>query len=1696
MERQVAENQPAGTAIGAPVTLVNPVGAVTYSLAGSDAAGFSIDSDSGRLRTTGPLDYETRKRYAVTVTATDDNGSHEITVSIQVSDLEEPGVVTVTPTAVRAGQVIRGRLTDPDGGVIPENGVWRWSVSADGDRDGRYINVAGGLPGTQPVPIAEATAFTPSSDHAGKYLKVSVQYSDRRSPREFSLDNTAEWVSAAPIAAAEVPQPLTVRTVVSGLTIPWDVAFTPDGTMLFTERAGSLQARFPDGRLQRVNAEFGRLYTSFAVGLMSLAVDPDFNNNRRFYTCEAQEYGTEVQVISWTMDETYSSATRVDDPLVGGIDFKRNGWHGGCRILFGPDGYLWVTTGDGQIAGTAQNLNSLAGKVLRVNAQTGGGAPDNPFSDSDNPSQKTPVYSYGHRNPQGLAFRPNTKQVWVVGHGPDYDDEINLIVSGGNYGWDPAPPYNEKVPMTDLDAFPDAIVAKWRSGFPAIAPSGAVFLDGEDWGAWNGRLAVAVLKQKYLKVFEFAEDGTFISETTAPELDQHFGRLRSPVLGPDGALYITTSNGSGKDRILQVFGPGAPRLSGPDDVVSYHHLGTDPVATFAPHNLDASATWTLSGQDAAVFDISSTGILSFRVSPRVDAPADADSDNIYHVLVTVTDGSGSAHLAVKISVERTMADISIVAGGGVNEGDDATFTVTASPPPTADLEVGVTVAQSGDYGVTTGSRTVTIPPSGSYTLTVATADDTADEADGSVSVTVDAGSGYTVSTSAGTATVAVSDDDVLEVGVIGGSGVTEGGDAVFTVSASPAPTAPLIVNVTVVQTGDFGVSAGSRSVTVPTSGSVTVTVSTSDDEVDELDGSVSVTVDSGDGYTVSTLQGSASVVVSDDDVPPPVGCGSADALAAEARGNHDALPNTAANRKERNDWWRAWIALSGTTGTFNTPLTAAEAKVLESGDSRWTRFRAALECLEGTLPLATPEVSVTAGGGITEGGDAVFTVLASPAPSASLSVAVTVAQTGDYGATTGTRTVTVGTGGTATVTVSTSDDEVDELDGSVSVTVDSGDGYTVSTLQGSASVVVSDDDVPPPVGCGSADALAAEARGNHDALPNTAANRKERNDWWRAWIALSGTTGTFNTPLTAAEAKVLESGDSRWTRFRAALECLEGTLPLATPEVSVTAGGGITEGANASFTVTADPVPSAPLIVNVTVVQTGDFGVSAGSRSVTVPTSGSVTVTVSTSDDDVDELDGSVSVSVDSGDGYTVSTLQGSASVVVSDDDDPPPVVSVTGVSGITEGANASFTVTADPVPSAPLIVNVTVVQTGDFGVSAGSRSVTVPTSGSVTVTVSTSDDDVDELDGSVSVSVDSGDGYTVSTLQGSASVVVSDDDDPPPVVVPEVSVTAGNGITEGGDASFTVSASPAPTAPLTVNVTVAQSGDFGAPTGTRTVTVGTGGNATVTVSTSDDDVDEPDGSVTATVKNGDGYTVSGSQGSATVNVADDDDPPLATPEVSVTAGSGITEGADASFTVSASPAPTAPLTVNVTVAQTGDFGVSTGSRSVTVPTSGSATVTVSTSDDDVDEPDGSVTATVKNGDGYTVSSTAGSASVVVSDDDDPPTDLPKVSVSDSSLVEGGAMRLMEFRLELSEPSLHNVTVRYEIVPGTVKPSDYYGGGGRVVIWANRTTASLYVYIRDDSRSERDETLFVELTAADGAVIADGTGVGTIIDDD
>ena len=345
------------------------------------------------------------------------------------------------------------------------------------------------------------------------------------------------------VETAEIAPELLVSTLVSGLTIPWDLDFTPDGTMLFTEKRGVLSSRRADGTIRRVNAEMGDLFAVGETGLMGIVVDPDFASNRRFYTCQGH-VGPEIQVIAWTMNAAYTAATRVADPLVGGMP-ATSGRHGGCRLRFGPEGYLWIATGDAASGSVPQDLASLGGKVLRVDPSTGAGAETNPLASPR-------IYSYGHRNVQGLALRPGTRQMWAVEHGPRVDDEINLLVAGGNYGWDPVPGYNESVPMTDRVKFPDAVEAKWSSGSPTLAVSGGIFLEGNQWGVWEGRLAVATLRDSRLRLFEFTPGGDFVGQVVVSELDRSYGRLRTPMMGPDGALYVTTSNGGGRDLILRI----------------------------------------------------------------------------------------------------------------------------------------------------------------------------------------------------------------------------------------------------------------------------------------------------------------------------------------------------------------------------------------------------------------------------------------------------------------------------------------------------------------------------------------------------------------------------------------------------------------------------------------------------------------------------------------------------------------------------------------------------------------------------------------------------------------------------------------------------------------------------------------------------------------------------------------------------------------------------------------------------------------------------------------------------------------------------------------------------------------------------------------------------------------------------------------
>ena len=530
---QADENQTAAATVAAAD--LDSTDGVSYAITGgTDSLKFNIGETTGVLTFKVPPNYESpadvagtdplndagNNEYIVTVTATGGTGGRalttEQTITVTVRNLDEAGTVSFS----QVGSAIRARLSDPDGGVNSRR--WQWARSSD--RSTGWTNIDG----------ATSASYTPSSDDEEMYLRATVSYNDAQ-----DSGKQAQGVSSSEIA----PPDLQVETLVSNLSIPWGIAFAPDGTMLFTQRGGVLSSRLADGTVQTVTAEFGDLFARGETGLMGIVVDPGFASNRRFYTCQGHT-GPEIQVIAWTINAAYTVATRVADPLIGGMPAS-SGRHGGCRLRFGPQGYLWIATGDAATGTVPQDLTSLGGKVLRVDASTGAGGPANSFAPS-------PVYTYGHRNVQGLALRPGTSQMWSVEHGPSVDDEINLLVAGRNYGWDPVPGYNEGVSMTDLVKFPDALEARWSSGSPTLATSGGIFLEGAQWGVWEGRLAVATLRDSKLRLFEFTPEGAFVSRVIVPELDGAFGRLRTPMLGPDGALYVSTSNGNGADRILRI----------------------------------------------------------------------------------------------------------------------------------------------------------------------------------------------------------------------------------------------------------------------------------------------------------------------------------------------------------------------------------------------------------------------------------------------------------------------------------------------------------------------------------------------------------------------------------------------------------------------------------------------------------------------------------------------------------------------------------------------------------------------------------------------------------------------------------------------------------------------------------------------------------------------------------------------------------------------------------------------------------------------------------------------------------------------------------------------------------------------------------------------------------------------------------------
>ena len=349
------------------------------------------------------------------------------------------------------------------------------------------------------------------------------------------------FVSSVSLVYGQEYENYKVETIAENLEIPWEIAFAPDGRIFFTERVGNLRV-IENGQL---NPE---PVTSIDVGageggLLGLALDPSFEQNHflyLYYTYSEFPF-TYNKVVRYTeKDNVLADEIILVDKIPGAA------WHDGGRLKFGPDEKLYITTGEAGNADSAQDLNSLGGKILRVNPD--GSVPsDNPFADSI-------IFSYGHRNPQGIDWDPVTGKLVSSEHGPSGErgfahDEINVIESGKNYGW-------PKVIGGEHN--PDFVDPILHTGDDTWAPSGATFYDSDNIPEWENKYFVATLRGSHLRMLDLnIEENQVISSEAL--FSNTFGRLRDASMGPDGNLYLLTSNRDGRgspaendDRILRI----------------------------------------------------------------------------------------------------------------------------------------------------------------------------------------------------------------------------------------------------------------------------------------------------------------------------------------------------------------------------------------------------------------------------------------------------------------------------------------------------------------------------------------------------------------------------------------------------------------------------------------------------------------------------------------------------------------------------------------------------------------------------------------------------------------------------------------------------------------------------------------------------------------------------------------------------------------------------------------------------------------------------------------------------------------------------------------------------------------------------------------------------------------------------------------
>lgn len=357
----------------------------------------------------------------------------------------------------------------------------------------------------------------------------------------------AQIASSAAVEFSSEKHNFSIEIVVNGLDHPWGMVFLPDGDLLITERSGQLR-RVHDWKLiEQPVSGLPEIHEVGQGGLLGIALHPDFKNNRMIYLSYAGQengkYGTEV--IRGILEGTTLTDTQ---QIFSALPKDGGGVHFGSRLQFAPDGTLFITLGDRGASPSsgrehpAQQMNSHLGSLIRIN-DDGTLPADNPFINTTR--AKPEIYSYGHRNMQGMALHPQTKAIWTHEHGPQGGDEININKPGANYGW-PVITYGvnyvigTKIGEGTHSTGMQQPVYKW---VPSIAPSGMLFYTGNQFPQWKGNLFVGSLKFGLLVRLELSGETVNREERL---LNFRFGRIRDVIQGPDENIYLLTDDANGQ----------------------------------------------------------------------------------------------------------------------------------------------------------------------------------------------------------------------------------------------------------------------------------------------------------------------------------------------------------------------------------------------------------------------------------------------------------------------------------------------------------------------------------------------------------------------------------------------------------------------------------------------------------------------------------------------------------------------------------------------------------------------------------------------------------------------------------------------------------------------------------------------------------------------------------------------------------------------------------------------------------------------------------------------------------------------------------------------------------------------------------------------------------------------------------------------